>query len=191
MGSRVTSSLLVALLLGALAARANAEPQRSYRWVSQDGHVYETSTPPPKGVHAIESTSSAAKPEASAPSPGVWDSFLGWLHKLWGSFMSWFRGSAEKRPAAQRGVVAEQGINCGRWAKLISEWRSAQQSVEEAEQRLDEIQSRTDDFIRRDEAAYDNSVSQATDAIERARDHVSRVEDEGQRGGMPQSCLTD
>jgi hypothetical protein len=190
MGSRVTSSLLVALLLGALAAGASADPHRSYRWVGQDGHVYETSTPPPNGVNAIESTSSAAKPAASAQTVGAWDAFLGWLHQLWGSFMAWVWG-AEKRPAARRGVVAEQTLDCSRWADVISDWRRAQKSVEDAEQRLDQIQSRTDDFIRRDETAYDNSVSQATDAIERARDRVSQLEDQGQHAGMPQSCLTE
>ena len=191
MGSRVTSGLLVALVLVALAAGARADQPKSYRWVSEDGHVYETSTPPPKGVNAIESASSAAKPAASTEAPGAWDSFLDWLRRLWGTFMSWLRG-AEKRPATRRGVIAsEQAVDCSRWSGVISEWRSAQQSVEDAEQRLDAIQSRTDDFMRRDETAYDNSVNQATEAIERARDRASRAEDEGQHAGMPQSCLTE
>jgi hypothetical protein len=58
---------LPVLILLLAAASARADPAKTYRWIGQDGRVYTTTTPPPKGATLVEEkTAAPAKPKAKS-----------------------------------------------------------------------------------------------------------------------------
>lgn len=63
--TRRCSARLPVLILWLAAASAGAEQAKTYRWIGQDGHVYTTTTPPPKNATLVEDkTAAPAKPRA-------------------------------------------------------------------------------------------------------------------------------
>jgi len=72
MSSRVVGVVAVSLLVAALAAGARGDGPKVYRWVGQDGRVYTSNSPPPKGVAVIDAKPAPvpAVPASEAPADG-------------------------------------------------------------------------------------------------------------------------
>lgn len=181
---------LLALSL-ALAGPGRADEPKTYRWVSEDGHVYTSTTPPPDGKGIIEVTPvPAAKPAEPALEPAAEPDTAAQSSAL----RRFLAGAAEERrtttPAPPASADGDE-LDCSRYQIYVDDWRIATRSLQAAQQNLESLQSDTDAYVRRNDSSYERQVDWAETRISQAEDRLRQVESDAARASVPQSCFTE
>jgi hypothetical protein len=180
---------LLALSL-ALAGPGRADEPKTYRWVSEDGHVYTSTTPPPDGKGIIEVTPvPAAKATAPALEPAAEPDSAAQSSAL----RRFLAGAAEGRRTAAPAPASAGGdeLDCSRYQIYVDDWRIATRSLEAAQQNLESLQSDTDTYVRRNDSSYERQIDWAETRIRQAEDRLHQVESDASRANVPQSCFTE